>query len=396
MVVFNPGADLTSAPFQSSKETVSLSETKLRRNSSTARDDRSFAWSIVSGSLLDFIADQVVKLWEPVYSPSTVDKTRRFVAYVVKEMDVCETALLASLVYMLRLKQKFVEKDLSTQNCSRQLFVVCLLTATKYLYDIPNTNVQWATASELNLSHINCMELELLDALSFNVSISDLQLDWARSYGKIYRRVNCNKNISTPYTVNPSSFSLFNMSFVFSPTTDCMRQRKAPRMSSPCFGVDIYKVGYTSTPESAFSHSCCSDAVCHGYLPWASHQSLTETSDAEPSIMDEPGDNFSFFHFSPSGRVVEDTTKPSRSFGVVGSCRPGAVSSADEALVISEPREDFTEFSSREVLGLRRSTEQSVWGCTTESRTNPSFVSDDLKTSERSNLDFSGLVKIFT
>ncbi|KNC86993.1 hypothetical protein SARC_00886 [Sphaeroforma arctica JP610] len=169
------------------------------------RADQSFAWAAVSARQLDDVSEFVVNLWEPGNKQKSplVQSTRAFASYMVQELGICETAMLASLVYMVRLSDVFAEKGLSTVNCSKQLFVACLLTATKYLYDIPQTNASWARVCQLDPSHINSMELELLEALSFHVGVSAREMDGARLYSK--RRISaptraCDNSVYVPTT----------------------------------------------------------------------------------------------------------------------------------------------------------------------------------------------------
>ena len=48
--------------------------------------------------------------------------------------QVCASALHVAAAYMFRLKRKFAESGIQTPGCSAQLFAVCLMMATKYLY----------------------------------------------------------------------------------------------------------------------------------------------------------------------------------------------------------------------------------------------------------------------
>jgi hypothetical protein len=45
---------------------------------------------------------------------------------------------------------QFDENAIGTENCSAQLFTVCVMTATKFLIDIPYSNAQWADATQLD------------------------------------------------------------------------------------------------------------------------------------------------------------------------------------------------------------------------------------------------------
>jgi len=116
----------------------------------------------------------VLQLFESdsVIEATGIGALREFVRQLIVEMQCCANGLAVAVFYMYRLKRRFIEYQIRTSECNRQLVAVCLMCATKYLYDVPFTNKQWAKVSQLRLADLNRMERELLHALDYNFSVN--------------------------------------------------------------------------------------------------------------------------------------------------------------------------------------------------------------------------------
>eukprot|EP00124_Ichthyophonus_hoferi_P001163 Ihof_evm4s55 gene=Ihof_evmTU4s55 len=131
-------------------------------------------------NFIDVYMDAVGQLWEQNVFIVPFHVLRRKVLFVVSELKVCETAMLTSLAYMQRLRRCFDENNISVQRIdgrAYELLIVCLLGATKFLYDIPYSNAQWAETSGINKKLLNQLELELLESFKYSLVICGEEIE---------------------------------------------------------------------------------------------------------------------------------------------------------------------------------------------------------------------------
>eukprot|EP00123_Amoebidium_parasiticum_P015260 comp22859_c0_seq1/m.36064 comp22859_c0_seq1/g.36064 ORF comp22859_c0_seq1/g.36064 comp22859_c0_seq1/m.36064 type:complete len:475 (-) comp22859_c0_seq1:763-2187(-) len=143
-----------------------------------------FGSSDPSDRLLDVYVEVVGQLWGQSIGQAQLNYLRRKVSYVVGELKVCETSLLASLCYMQRLRRCFDESNVPVDRIggrASDVLIVCLLAATKFLYDIPYSNAQWAETAGVDKLLLNQLELELLASLGYSLEVSCEEISEAKN-----------------------------------------------------------------------------------------------------------------------------------------------------------------------------------------------------------------------
>ncbi|KNC82493.1 hypothetical protein SARC_05219 [Sphaeroforma arctica JP610] len=149
--------------------------------------------------------EYTLALWEQECSQAYKLDLLNLVTKLMKYFDVCESALIVTMVYLKRLKTRFDECGFNAEKCSVQISVVCMMVATKFLYDIPTVNSLWAEMSDITTADINQMELELLRATNYSLSSSDVEADDARRTLSSWIRITEQEQIKADqtYEVNP-------------------------------------------------------------------------------------------------------------------------------------------------------------------------------------------------
>ena len=139
------------------------------------------------------VADFVAGLWESEVTEFHRTTLRQIGLDLVQNFGVCDHSLLVSVHYLTRLKDVFDRAGIRTQDCSAQLFTVALLAAVKFLCDVPPSNADWADVSHFERQRMNQMELELLEALDFNLFV-----EWPDCSAALYEVVEHRRCVCVP------------------------------------------------------------------------------------------------------------------------------------------------------------------------------------------------------
>jgi hypothetical protein len=120
----------------------------------------------------------------PQQSQVPVPSLIHFVASVIKSSHVRMRTLMASLVYLRRLRSVLPPAVRGLPCSAHKIFLTCLILATKYINDICPKNKHWVTYSAVpcylgsqsrifgfTISDINAMETELLRLLEWDLRI---------------------------------------------------------------------------------------------------------------------------------------------------------------------------------------------------------------------------------
>jgi hypothetical protein len=66
----------------------------------------------------------------------------------------------------------YAHSQVDTRDVScQQLFMICMMIASKFVSDMPFTNQQWAESSGLSLQHVNHLERSTINALEFALNV---------------------------------------------------------------------------------------------------------------------------------------------------------------------------------------------------------------------------------
>eukprot|EP01134_Creolimax_fragrantissima_P005885 CFRG5885T1 len=133
--------------------------------------------------------EYTLALWEQECNPMYKTELLKLITKLMKDFDVCESALLVCMVYLQRLKMRFDTCGFNAQQCSVQNSIVCMMVATKFLYDIPTVNSLWAEVSGIRSADINQMELELLRATNYSLNVSEQEVQLANEELRMCLRV---------------------------------------------------------------------------------------------------------------------------------------------------------------------------------------------------------------
>lgn len=136
----------------------------------------------------ELIASFVCDMWEPFPTMCHKEALRQIGLDLIRGFGVCDQALLVASWYLMRLKNVFDASGIVTRDCSAQLFTVALLTACKFLYDVPPSNTDWAHLSHFDRRRLNQMEMELLEALHFSMFASPADVRDTLEHITVYSR----------------------------------------------------------------------------------------------------------------------------------------------------------------------------------------------------------------
>eukprot|EP00128_Syssomonas_multiformis_P005365 Colp12_sorted_trinity150504_noHs@14822 len=123
--------------------------------------------SEVPCKLIDFADVYLQSTFQEVYSPSF----KGFMTEVLKKTDCALSTFIVALMYLQQLARLLNVKD-SDPRCVHRLFLVGLLTASKYLDDFVVRNVDWAELANVDVRSVNAIEREFLQFLNYDLYIS--------------------------------------------------------------------------------------------------------------------------------------------------------------------------------------------------------------------------------
>lgn len=101
-----------------------------------------------------------------------------FINRLVRHTNVYTGTLMATLVYLDRLKLKLPRNALGLPCTRHRIFLSCLILASKYHNDLLPKNKHWAKYSEglFSLQDVNLMERQLLYLLNWDVHVSNADM----------------------------------------------------------------------------------------------------------------------------------------------------------------------------------------------------------------------------
>ncbi|KNC83737.1 hypothetical protein SARC_04016 [Sphaeroforma arctica JP610] len=145
----------------------------------------------VPADIIGHLAFVMHNIWE---TNRPIDVLRQYIARMTVDMEVDYTVVIASVIYLQKLKVKFAKSRIDTSKVStRQMFLAAVLIASKYFCDVPFSNSQWAQSAKVDLAHINTLEKETLVALEYNLHIEP---ELHRKVKKYFERVMHQQNIA--------------------------------------------------------------------------------------------------------------------------------------------------------------------------------------------------------
>ena len=131
-------------------------------------------------------ASRCCRGWAGGASDSSVDSEalllQHFIYYLVKASNTSSLTLLATLVYLHRLKGKLALATRKYQCTMYRIFLAALIVATKYLHDWSPRNKKWAKYSRwscgpvsfrFTLPDVNLMEVEMLSLLEWRLGVTE-------------------------------------------------------------------------------------------------------------------------------------------------------------------------------------------------------------------------------
>ena len=100
-----------------------------------------------------------------------------YVDRIMRYSGASPCCLLIGAIYLERLKQRDPQVYLTLDNYQR-LFLLAVMTASKFLDDYYVSNKRWAAIGGISLREINQLELEFLYRLSFTLYVKRSEYDW--------------------------------------------------------------------------------------------------------------------------------------------------------------------------------------------------------------------------
>lgn len=102
----------------------------------------------------------------------------KFIASLIHHTNVQTPTLMASLVYLNRLKKMLPSTVFGIESTRHRIFLGCLILAAKSLNDSSPINKHWSKATDglLSTLEVNTIERELLEYLQWEITISEEDL----------------------------------------------------------------------------------------------------------------------------------------------------------------------------------------------------------------------------
>jgi hypothetical protein len=111
-------------------------------------------------------------------SNATIEMTLAFLSKCLKySVITSEEPIVMALIYLQRLN----EKRFLSQTPTYAATAACVMLATKQLEDCPFNNESFSRLSQLGLADLNALELAILLALDWKVTVSNEEYSAARS-----------------------------------------------------------------------------------------------------------------------------------------------------------------------------------------------------------------------
>ncbi|CAO3676498.1 unnamed protein product [Rhizopus stolonifer] len=143
---------------------------------------RSFLDSKVPPSLVQYLSKQINALFpnnsQQNHKKRPVPFLPSFVALLVKRSHVPVDVILASLVFMRKLKERSTQKSSSVIKTLRvqDIFLGSLILTAKYLHDISPDNKSWLKyTTYYTRKDLNRIEKNILVAMEYYIKITDLE-----------------------------------------------------------------------------------------------------------------------------------------------------------------------------------------------------------------------------
>ncbi|ORX98741.1 hypothetical protein K493DRAFT_313514 [Basidiobolus meristosporus CBS 931.73] len=144
----------------------------------------------------DFVSQAAVQIWigeteasfpAPVTLAKVPETFKHYTRHTLKAIQLSNSVSLIALKYVERLRRSCVTLKTSLSSKPQNILAIALILAAKYLDDSTYTSKTWSDLLSIPLSELNAMEFEFLDAISYNIHVSDKEyLDWLQSLIRLH------------------------------------------------------------------------------------------------------------------------------------------------------------------------------------------------------------------
>lgn len=138
-------------------------------------------YKLIKQSYSRYILDQATFIITSLFGskPSQKKSIGRYLRHILHRSNTNSSTFFISLYYLCELKKKINMDPVLIQNsfCEKNLFLVCLILASKIDKDHSPKNVEWAHLSGLELTVVNKLEYFILCTLDYNLHIKKKDYD---------------------------------------------------------------------------------------------------------------------------------------------------------------------------------------------------------------------------
>ncbi|KAF5111640.1 hypothetical protein DV452_004373 [Geotrichum candidum] len=208
------------------------------------------------------------------YSLDNLPPLKQFILHLVHSSKVPCSTLMATLVYLHRLRAKLPPLTKGMPCTLHRIFLACLIMAAKNLNDTSPKNKHWAryTMGLFSVHEVNLMEKQLLYLLDWDLRIrdTDLYMHLARFLEPIKQRLSLEKRHSANYYQHTYQHQQQQQQQHYYPPP---RRSYATESSPESSSASDYSSGSSSSDSSPVSSPEHPQQHYHKYYKTVSHAS---------------------------------------------------------------------------------------------------------------------------